>query len=90
MAAYRNRDRIVDKTEPSSIIDVNSHNVVAALTEIITLVRTPTRRAADIVAYFDRPGTSNGPTVAINERLEQLRSGADTYRDEVIMVLVCR
>ena len=32
-----------------------------------------TKRAADVLAYFDRPGTSNGPTEAINGRLEHLR-----------------
>lgn len=30
----------------------------------------------DILAYFDRPGTSNGPTGAINGRLEHLRGSA--------------
>jgi hypothetical protein len=25
---------------------------------------------SDVLAYFDRPGTSNGPTEAINGRLE--------------------
>jgi hypothetical protein len=29
-----------------------------------------------VLAYFDRPGTSNGPTEAINGRLEQLRGSA--------------
>ena len=33
--------------------------------------RTLKQRAADILAFFDRPGTSNGPTEAINGRLEQ-------------------
>ena len=30
----------------------------------------------DILAYFDRPGTSNGPTEAMNGRLEHLRGSA--------------
>jgi hypothetical protein len=29
-----------------------------------------------VLAYFDRPGTSNGPTEAINGRLEHLRGTA--------------
>ena len=33
-------------------------------------------RAGDVLAYFDRPGTSNGPTEAINGRLEHLRGSA--------------
>ena len=44
-----------------------SHNVPAALSEVVTLGRTLTKRAGDILAYFDRPGTSNGPTEAICE-----------------------
>jgi hypothetical protein len=41
--------------------------VPTALTELITLGRTLKRRAADVLAYFDRAGTSNGPTEAICE-----------------------
>src|SRR4051794_21552093 len=33
-----------------------------ALTEIVTLGRTLKKRATDVLACFDRPGTSNGPT----------------------------
>ncbi|WP_344061517.1 transposase, partial [Nostocoides vanveenii] len=33
-------------------------------------------RADDVLAYFDRPGTSNGPTEALNGRLEHLRGSA--------------
>ena len=47
------------------LIDSISRGVPAALTEVITLGRTLKKRAADILAYFDRPGTSNGPTEAI-------------------------
>jgi len=50
--------------------------VPTALTELITLGRTLKRRAADVLAYFDRAGTSNGPTQAINGRLEHLRGSA--------------
>jgi hypothetical protein len=32
------------------------------------------RRAADVLAHFDRAGTSNGPNEAINGRLEHLRA----------------
>lgn len=35
--------------------------------EIARLGRTLKQRAADILAFFDRPGTSNGPTEAICE-----------------------
>jgi len=41
--------------------------VPAALTEAITLGRTLKKRAVDVLAYFDQPGTSSGPTEAIND-----------------------
>ena len=50
-------------------------------TELITLGRTLKRRAADVLAYFDRAGTSNGPTEAINGRLEHLRGSALGFRN---------
>ena len=40
-----------------------------SLVEITKLGRTLKKRAADVLAYFDRPGTSNGPTEAICECL---------------------
>ena len=58
------------------LIDSVSRGVPAALTEVITLGRTLPKRAGDIVAFFDRPGTSNGPTEAIHGRLEHLRGTA--------------
>ena len=41
--------------------------------------RTFKRRAGDILAYFDHPHTSNGPTEAINGRLEHLRGIAQGF-----------
>ncbi len=55
--------------------------VPGALVEVITLGRTLKKRAADVLAYFDRPGTSNGPTEAINGRLEHLRGSALGFRN---------
>ena len=34
-----------------------------------------------MLAHFDRPGTPNGPTEAINSRLEHLRGTALSLRD---------
>ena len=65
----------------STLIDALGHAVPAALTELRTLGRTLQRRAADVLAYFDRPGTSNGPTEAINGRLEHLRGSALGFRN---------
>ena len=51
------------------------------LIELRRLGRTLTKRAADVLAYFERPGTSNGPTEAINGRLEHLRGSALGFRN---------
>jgi hypothetical protein len=51
----------------TTLIASLSHGVPTALTELITLGRTLKQRAVDVLAYFDRPGTSNGPTEAICE-----------------------
>ena len=51
------------------------------MSEVITLERTLKKRAADVLAYFDRPGTSNGPTEAINGRIEHLRGSALGFRN---------
>ena len=51
------------------------------MTELRTLGSTLKRRASDVLAYFDHPGTSNGPTEAINGRLEHLRDSALGFRN---------
>ena len=81
MAAYRDPDRAAAKALIVAIIDTISTGVPAPLTELITLGRTLTRRAGDVLAYFDRPHTSNGPTEAINGRLEHLRGTALGFRN---------
>ena len=60
----------------AAINTLTSTRVPRGLTELITLGRTLKRRAGDILAYFDHPHTSNGPTEAINGRLEHLRGTA--------------
>ena len=60
----------------ADINTLTSTRVPRGLTELITLGRTLKRRAGDILAYFDHPHTSNGPTEAINGRLEHLRGSA--------------
>jgi len=81
IAAYREPDRAQGRQLMQKLIDSLSHGVPAALTELITLGRTLTRRATDVLAYFDRPATSNGPTEAINGRLEHLRGSALGFRN---------
>ena len=81
IAAYRDPDRAHGRGLMEHLIKAVSHGVPGALSEIATLGRTLTRRAVDILAYFDRPGTSNGPTEAINGRLEHLRGSALGFRN---------
>ena len=76
IAAYREPDKKHGKAMMQAVIDSVASGVPATLTEIRTLGRTLKQRATDILAFFDRPGTSNGPTEAINDRLEHLRSSA--------------
>ena len=73
VAAYRDPDRTSGKTKMRKLIDTLSAAVPAALIEVRTLGRT--------LKHFDRPGTSNGPTEAINGRLEHLRGSALGFRN---------
>ncbi len=81
VAAYRDPDRAGGKRKMQQLIDTLSAVVPAALVEVRRLGRTLKQRAADVLAYFDRPGTSNGPTEAINGRLEHLRGSALGFRN---------
>lgn len=79
--AYRNPDKARGRELMQAVIDTLSHGVPAALTELRKLGRTLKKRATDVLAYFDRPHTSNGPTEAINGRLEHLRGSALGFRN---------
>ena len=81
VAAYREPDRNKGRALMVKLIGSISHGVPSALVEIVTLGRTLKKRADDVLAYFDRPGTSNGPTEAINGRLEHLRGSALGFRN---------
>ncbi|MGB5937721.1 MAG: ISL3 family transposase, partial [Ornithinimicrobium sp.] len=76
ITAYREPDRNRGRDLMRALIATLSEGVPAALTEITRLGRTLKRRAEDVLAYFDRPGTSNGPTEAINGSIEHLRGSA--------------
>ena len=67
VAAYREPDKNKAKQLMREVIDSVSSSVPAALIEIRRLGRTLKQRAVDVLAFFDRPGTSNGPTEAICE-----------------------
>jgi transposase len=64
IAAYREPDRKQGRTLMGQFIASLSSGVPTALTEIVTLGRTLKQCAADVLAYFERPGTANGPTEA--------------------------
>ncbi|NYJ65991.1 transposase [Pseudoclavibacter chungangensis] len=81
VAAYREPDKTKGKEMMRQVIDAVSSGVPAALTEIRRLGRTLKQRATDVLAFFARPGTSNGPTEAINGRLEHLRGSALGFRN---------
>jgi transposase len=81
IAAYRHEDRRRGRESMVKLIDTISTGVPNALVEVTTLGRTLKKRAADVLAYFDRPGTSNGPAEAINGRLEHLRGSALGFRN---------
>ena len=69
IAAYREPDRAKGRQLMTALIESVSNGVPTALAELVTLGRTLKKRAADVLAYFDHPGTSNGPTEAICECL---------------------
>jgi transposase len=81
ITAYREPDRGKARALMSTLIASLRTGVPRALPEVVTLGRTLNKRAADVLAYFDRPGTSNGPTEAINGRLEHLRGSALGFRN---------
>ena len=78
--AYRNPDPAAGRQAMQKVITALSRGVPAALVELRKLGSTLKRRAGDVLAYFDHPRTSNGPTEAINGRLEHLRGSALVLR----------
>jgi transposase len=80
IAAYAHPDRRRGKTMMTAIIDALRNGVPAVLEELAQLGRTLHRRRHDILAYFDHHA-SNGPTEAINGRLEALRRNALGFRN---------
>ena len=59
--AYRTEDPGLGKYLMQQLISSLRQAVPDGLEKIQTLTRTLTERASDILAYFDRPRTSNGP-----------------------------
>ena len=79
--AYRIDDPGLGKYLMQQLIDSLKQTIPDGLEEIQTLARTLISRSQDVLAYFDHPRTSNGPTEAINGRLEHLRGIALGFRN---------
>lgn len=81
VSAFRNPQKQAGKADLTTLIDTNSKSFSNQFPELRRLGRTMHRRADDILTYFDHTGTSNGPTKAINGRIEHLRGTALGFRD---------
>ena len=81
VTAYRDPDPKKGREALQKVINAISRGVPAALVELRKLGSTLKRRAGDVLAYFDHPRTSSGPTEAINGRLEHLRGSALGFRN---------
>ncbi|HHV20904.1 MAG TPA: ISL3 family transposase [Propionibacterium sp.] len=79
--AYQAERPSAGKKLMTRVIDTLKAGVPADLAELRTLGRTLHRRRDDVLAYFDHPGTSNGPSEAINGLLEHLRGTARGFRN---------
>ncbi|GAA0037481.1 hypothetical protein JCM18882A_34310 [Brevibacterium metallidurans] len=89
VSAYRTVDRDEGKRLLLRVIDALTTSVPTEFIELKRLGRTLKRQAADVLAFFTRPGTSNGPTEAINGRLEHLRGSALGFRNLTHYIARC-
>ena len=71
--AYRQPKPEVGRWALEQLINEVGTKVPKGLPELKKLGGTLRRRKTDILAYFDHIGSSNGPTEALNGRLEHLR-----------------
>jgi transposase len=78
--AYAHPDPRQGKSLLTGVIDMIRTGLPAGLDELATLGRTLHRRRDDVLAYFTHRA-SNGPTEAINGRLEALRRNALGFRN---------
>ena len=79
VTAYRDPDPKKGREALQKVINAISRGVPAALVELRKLGSTLKRRAGDVLAYFDHPRTSNGPTEAIKCRRRHLMAYADVW-----------
>ncbi|WRS29865.1 ISL3 family transposase [Actinomycetaceae bacterium MB13-C1-2] len=81
IGAYENPNKKQGREKIAGIIDALNYEVTKGIPELGSLARTLRRRRDDILAYFTHPYSSNGPTEAINGRLEHLRGIALGFRN---------
>lgn len=81
--AYRQPKPEVGRWALEQLISEIGRKVPKGLPELKKLGGTLSRRKTDILAYFDHIGSSNGPTEALNGRLEHLRGIALGFRNLV-------
>lgn len=79
--AYRQPKPEVGRWALEQLISEIGRKVPKGLPELQKLGGTLRRRKTDILAYFDHIGSSNGPTEALNGRLEHLRGIALGFRN---------
>lgn len=79
--AYRQTKPEIGRWAMEQLIGEIGAKVPQGLPELKKLGGTLKRRKTDILAYFDHVGSSNGPTEAINGRLEHLRGIALGFKN---------
>ncbi|RMB60240.1 ISL3 family transposase [Tessaracoccus antarcticus] len=87
--AYQAEKPATGKKLMTDLIKSIHTGVPNGLPEVRILGRTMQLRRDDIVAYFDHPGTSNGPSEAINGLLEHLRGTARGFRNLTHYIARC-
>lgn len=80
IAAYRVPCRKRGRQLMQEVIEGLVGDVPKSLEELKRVGVSLLQRQGDILAYFDHPGSSNGPTEAINGRIEHLRGIAHGFR----------
>ena len=80
---------VVKKLMQEVINIITASDLPKALVEVKGLGKTLRKYADSILDYFDLPGTSNGPTEAVNGRLERLRGTALGFRNLTNYIASC-
>lgn len=81
LATCRGLDPARRKTVMQPLIATVGNGVPNTLIVVKKLGRSLNKRALDVPAYFDRSGTSNGSTKAIDGPLEHLHVSAFGFRN---------